>query len=87
MSPSFVRLSSPLTFCGYTLRNRIVCGAHINNMAKGGLPLARMAGYLTERAKSGAGTIVTEPVAVHRIGVLTRGKLLQSYDATIAPLA
>ncbi len=81
----FPRLSQPLTLRGHTLRNRIVFGAHTNNMSEGGLPLARMAGYLTERALGGAGMIVTEPVPVHRTGVLTRGNLLHGDDAIIAP--
>ena len=58
------RLLSPLTLRGHSLRNRIVFGAHTNNMVEGGLPLARQGAYWLERALGGAGMIVTEPVPV-----------------------
>jgi len=66
-------LLSPVRLRGHTLRNRIVFGAHTANMAEDGLPTARYHAYLLERAKGGAGMIVTEPVPVHRTGILTRG--------------
>ncbi|OYU41197.1 MAG: oxidoreductase [Pseudorhodobacter sp. PARRP1] len=77
------RLLSPLQLRGQTLRNRIVFGAHTNNMAEQGLPGARMEGYLLERALGGAGMIVTEPVPAHRTGVLTRGNMLPESDDII----
>ena len=80
---SHPRLLSPLTLRGQTLRNRIVFGAHTNNMADQGIPGPRMEGYFVERALGGAGMIVTEPVPVHRTGVLTRGNLLHSSDEII----
>ncbi|MEI6098946.1 MAG: FAD-dependent oxidoreductase [Alphaproteobacteria bacterium] len=73
-------LLSPLTLRGQTLRNRIVFGAHTANMSEAGLPGARVHGYLLERALGGAGMIVSEPVPVHRTGVLTRGNYLISDD-------
>ena len=76
-------LLSPLSLRGQTLRNRIVFGAHTNNMSDQGLPGPRMEGYLVERALGGAGMIVTEPVPVHRTGVLTRGNLVHSSDEII----
>lgn len=76
-------LLAPLTLRGQTLRNRIVFGAHTNNMSDQGIPGPRMAGYLVERALGGAAMIVTEPVPVHRTGVLTRGNLLHGDDAII----
>jgi 2,4-dienoyl-CoA reductase-like NADH-dependent reductase (Old Yellow Enzyme family)/thioredoxin reductase len=80
---SHPRLLSPLTLRGHTLRNRIVFGAHTNNMSDHGIPGPRMEGYFVERALGGAGMIVTEPVPVHRTGVLTRGNLLHSSDEII----
>lgn len=80
---SHPRLLSPLQLRGQTLRNRIVFGAHTNNMADQGLPGARMEGYFVERALGGAAMIVTEPVPVHRTGVLTRGNMLHSTDEII----
>jgi len=77
-------LTSPLTLRGHSLRNRIVFGAHTANMSDMGLPGPRALGYWLERAKGGAAMIVTEPVPVHRTGVLTRGNYLPQDDAIIA---
>jgi len=77
------RLLSPLSLRGQTLRNRIVFGAHTANMAEAGLPGPRYGAYLLERALGGAGMIVTEPVPVHRTGVLTRGNFRPGDDALI----
>ena len=52
-------------------------------MADQGLPGSRVAGYLLERALGGAAMILSEPVPVHRTGVLTRGNDLHSSDAII----
>ncbi len=80
---SHPHLLSPLQLRGQTLRNRIVFGAHTNNMSDMGIPGPRMEGYFVERALGGAGMIVTEPVPVHRTGVLTRGNMLHSSDEII----
>ncbi len=77
------RLLAPLSLRGQTLRNRIVFGAHTNNMSDQGIPGPRMEGYLVERALGGAGMIVTEPVPAHRTGVLTRGNMLHASDEII----
>ena len=76
-------LLAPLKLRNHILRNRIVFGAHTNNMSDMGLPGPRMEAYLLERALGGAGMIVTEPVPVHATGVLTRGNLLHSSDEII----
>ncbi len=76
-------LLSPLALRGQTLRNRIVFGAHTNNMSDQGIPGPRMGKYLLERALGGAGMIVCEPVPVHRTGILTRGNMLLGSDAII----
>ena len=78
-------LLSPITLRGQTLKNRIVFGAHTANMSEDGLPGERYHGYLLERAKGGAGMIVTEPVPVHRTGVLTRGNF-RCQDDSIVPV-
>jgi 2,4-dienoyl-CoA reductase-like NADH-dependent reductase (Old Yellow Enzyme family)/thioredoxin reductase len=80
------QLFEPLVLRHKTLRNRVVFGAHTANMAEQGLPGARHMGYYLERARGGAGMIVVEPVPVHRTAVLTRGNMLHSSDAIIAPL-
>jgi 2,4-dienoyl-CoA reductase-like NADH-dependent reductase (Old Yellow Enzyme family) len=77
------RLTSPLSLRGHTLRNRIVFGAHTANMADHGLPGARYAAYLLERALGGAAMIVAEPMPVHRTGVLTRGNFRPATDEVI----
>ena len=77
------RLMQPLQLRGHTLRNRIVFGAHTANMSDMGLPGPRVKGYLAERALGGAAMVVSEPVAVHRTGVLTRGNYLAGDDAII----
>ncbi|MCX7645515.1 MAG: FAD-dependent oxidoreductase [Rhodobacteraceae bacterium] len=78
-------LMSPIKLRGHTLRNRIVFGAHTNNMSDMGLPGPRTAAYLLERALGGAAMIVAEPMPVHRTGVLTRGNFLHGTDAVIEP--
>ena len=79
----FPNLFTPLTIRHCTLKNRIVFGAHTNNMAEGGLPSARTIGYYEERARGGAAMIVVEPVPVHRTAVLTRGNYLPDDDRVI----
>ena len=79
------RLLSPLQLRGQTLRNRIVFGAHTNNMSDMGLPGPRMENYLVERALGGAAMVVCEPVPVHRTGILTRGNLALDSDEIIKP--
>ncbi|WP_225026239.1 oxidoreductase [Xinfangfangia pollutisoli] len=78
-------LTSPLQLRGHTLRNRMVFGAHTNNMADQGLPGPRQGGYLIERALGGAAMVVCEPVPAHRTGVLTGRNLRPESDDIIAP--
>ncbi len=76
-------LTSPLQLRGHTLRNRIVFGAHTNNMSDQGIPGPRQGKYLVERALGGAAMVVCEPVPAHRTGVLTRGNIAHDSDAII----
>jgi len=76
-------LTAPLQLRGQTLRNRIVFGAHTNNMSDQGLPGPRQGKYLLERALGGAAMVVCEPVPAHRTGVLTRGNLAHESDLII----
>jgi 2,4-dienoyl-CoA reductase-like NADH-dependent reductase (Old Yellow Enzyme family)/thioredoxin reductase len=80
---AFRTLTSPLQLRGHSLRNRIVFGAHTNNMADAGIPGPRQGKYLVERALGGAAMVVCEPVPAHRTGVLTRGNLAHDSDAII----
>ena len=86
MSNLYPHLFSPIALNHKRLKNRIVFGAHTNNMAENGLPSRRTKAYYVERAKGGAAMIVVEPVPVHKSGVLTRGNFRAEDDAIIAPL-
>ncbi|EYD75185.1 Oxidoreductase, FMN-binding protein/pyridine nucleotide-disulfide oxidoreductase [Rubellimicrobium mesophilum DSM 19309] len=79
----YKHVTQPLQLRHRTLRNRIVFGAHTNNMAEGGLPSDRQIGYLRERALGGAGMIVMEPMPVHQAAVLTRGNFRPGDDAVV----
>ena len=79
----FRYLSSPLQLRAHNLRNRIVFGAHTNNMSNNGIPGPRQGKYLVERALGGAAMVVCEPVPAHRTGVLTRGNIAHESDAII----
>ncbi|MDQ2066273.1 FAD-dependent oxidoreductase [Xinfangfangia sp. CPCC 101601] len=79
----FRHLTSPLQLRGHTLRNRIVFGAHTNNMSDQGIPGPRQGKYLVERALGGAAMVVCEPVPAHRTGVLTRGNIAHESDVII----
>ena len=85
MTEAFPHLFKPLKLRHKTLRNRIVFGAHTANMSVEGLPGDQHLAYYRERARGGAGMIVTEPVPVHRTAVLTRGNFLAEDDAIIEP--
>jgi 2,4-dienoyl-CoA reductase-like NADH-dependent reductase (Old Yellow Enzyme family) len=82
-SPAFPHVFDPVRLRHKTLRSRITFGAHTANMADGGVPGPRHAGYYRERALGGAGMIVVEPVPIHRTAVLTRGNFRPDDDAII----
>ena len=48
-----------------TVRNRIVFSAHLTNYAHDGKPTEQHAAYYEERAKGGAGLIITEEHSTH----------------------
>ena len=79
----YPHLFSALSLRGHTLRNRLTFGAHTANMAEGGLPGERHRGYYEERARGGAGMIVTEPMPVHPAAVLTARNYRPCDDAVI----
>jgi mycofactocin system FadH/OYE family oxidoreductase 2 len=58
-------LWTPLQFGPVTVRNRIVFSAHLTNYARDGLPTEQHAAYYAERAKGGAGLIITEEHSTH----------------------
>ena len=58
-------LWSPLQLGPVTVRNRIVFSAHLTNYARDGLPTEQHAAYYEERARGGAGLIITEEHSTH----------------------
>jgi mycofactocin system FadH/OYE family oxidoreductase 2 len=65
MPGQFKYLFSPLQIGRVTVPNRISFSAHLTNFAEFNLPSERHAHYLAERAKGGAGLIITEEQSVH----------------------
>ena len=65
MYGQFKYLFSPLQIGKITVPNRISFSAHLTNLAEHNLPSERQMYYLAERAKGGAGLIITEEQSVH----------------------
>ncbi|MCX7911931.1 MAG: mycofactocin system FadH/OYE family oxidoreductase 2 [Dehalococcoidales bacterium] len=65
MYGQFKFLFSPLRIGCVTVPNRISFSAHLTNLAEDNLPSERQAYYLAERARGGAGLIITEELSVH----------------------
>lgn len=56
---------APVAIGGVQLRNRVFVSAHTTNFGENFLPTDRHVAYHAERAKGGAGLIITEPLRVH----------------------
>jgi mycofactocin system FadH/OYE family oxidoreductase 2 len=65
MYGQFKYLFSPLQIGKVTVPNRISFSSHLTNLAENNLPSERYMYYLAERAKGGAGLIITEEQTVH----------------------
>jgi mycofactocin system FadH/OYE family oxidoreductase 2 len=65
MYGQFKYLFSPLRIGSATVPNRISFSAHLTNLSEHNLPSERYMYYLAERAKGGAGLIITEEQSVH----------------------
>jgi mycofactocin system FadH/OYE family oxidoreductase 2 len=65
MIGQFKFLFSPLKIGKVTVPNRISFSAHLTNLAENNLPSEKQMYYLAERAKGGAGLIITEEQSVH----------------------
>ena len=65
MYGQFKYLFSPLQIGNTVVPNRICFSSHLTNFAENGLPSERHIYYLAERAKGGAGLIITEEQSVH----------------------
>jgi len=64
-STRYELLFTPLAVGPMRLANRIVFSAHLTNYAVDGLPSEQHAAYYAERAKGGAGLIITEEHSTH----------------------
>lgn len=65
MAKPFRYLFSPLKIGSTVVPNRIFFPAHLTNFAEGNMPSERHAYYYAERAKGGAGLVITEEQSVH----------------------
>jgi 2,4-dienoyl-CoA reductase-like NADH-dependent reductase (Old Yellow Enzyme family) len=76
----FPRLFSPLQLGRRTLRNRIALPATLTNFGARHRVTERWIDFLAERAKGGAGMIITEIIAVDP-AALAHGAIVTGYDA------
>ncbi|HEY7938366.1 MAG TPA: mycofactocin system FadH/OYE family oxidoreductase 2, partial [Acidimicrobiales bacterium] len=77
-------LWSPLRIGPVTVKNRIVFSAHLTNYAEGGRPTEQHAAYYAERAKGGAGLIITEEHSTHATD-WPYEKLIHGFHADVLP--
>jgi mycofactocin system FadH/OYE family oxidoreductase 2 len=84
MYGQFKYLFSPLRIGKITVPNRISFSAHLTNLAEQNLPSERQAYYLAERAKGGAGLIITEEQSVHPTDHAYE-KLIDAYKPEVVP--
>jgi len=77
-------LWSPLRIGPVVVRNRVVFSAHLTNYAADGRPTAQHAAYYAERARGGAGLIITEEHSVHPTD-WPYEKLIHGYHRDVIP--
>ena len=82
-SPSRL-LFSPLKIGNITVQNRIVFSAHLTNFAEDFMPTDRHACYYRERARGGAGLIITEEHSVHPTDHPYE-KLIHAFNPAVLP--
>jgi dimethylglycine catabolism A len=75
----FARLFSPLQVGGRTLKNRIALAATLTNYSAGNRITPRWINFLAERAKGGAGMVITEILAVDP-AALAQGAIITAFD-------
>lgn len=80
----FPNLFSPLKLGKVTVKNRISFQPHLTNLAVSNLPSERQMYYWGERAKGGAGLIITEELTVHPTDMAYE-KLIDVYHAEVVP--
>lgn len=77
-------LFSPIKIGGLTLQNRIVFSAHLTNYAEEYMPSERHAYYYRERARGGAGLIITEEHSTHPTDHPYE-KLIHAFNPAVIP--
>ncbi|HEY6837970.1 MAG TPA: mycofactocin system FadH/OYE family oxidoreductase 2 [Geobacteraceae bacterium] len=80
----FPYLFSPLKLGTVEVKNRISFQPHLTNLAVGNLPSERQMYYWGERAKGGAGLIITEELTVHPTDMAYE-KLIDVYHKEVIP--
>ena len=80
----FPYLFSPLKIGTVEVKNRISFQPHLTNFAVDNLPSERQMYYWGERAKGGAGLIITEELTVHPTDMAYE-KLIDVYHAEVIP--
>lgn len=80
----FKYLFSPLKIGSMTVPNRVLFSAHLTNLAENNLPSDRLTAYYAERAKGGAGLIITEEQSVHPTDHAYE-KLIHAFNEEVIP--
>lgn len=80
-SAAFPHLFAPLSLGGVIVRNRIALCATLTNFAVGNRVTDRWIDFLVERARGGAGLIISEVIAVDP-EALAHGGIVTGFDAT-----
>lgn len=75
---------SPIKVGNVELKNRIIFSAHLTNMAENHLPSRKQSYYYMERAKGGAGLIITEETSVHPTDWAYE-KLIDAFKPDVVP--
>lgn len=75
MTSRYPLTTAPFDLAGVTVRNRLFLPAHTTNFGRDFLPTDRHVAYLAERARSGVGLIIVEPLRVHRTSLGRAGGL------------
>ena len=82
--PQFPYLFSPLRVGSITVPNRVVFSAHLTNLAQGNRPGPDLVAYYEERARGGAGLIITEEQSVHPTDHAYE-RLIMAFDEAVVP--
>ncbi len=84
MSSQTPLLFTPIKIGNVTLQNRIVFSAHLTNYAEDFMPSERHAYYYRERARGGAGLIITEEHSTHPTDHPYE-KLIHAFNPAVMP--